>query len=291
MKFEPLALAHRPLFEAYGPKEAESADSGFVNLWLWRHARRIEVAEFSGFLCIRQTYPGSDPVMLMPLGQGDLSAVLEALRQIFSQQGYPLTFRALNESMKAALSEAWPDRFIFTPTPEHDDYLYETQALIELKGRAYHAKKNFVNRFEAAYGLHYESLNADNFSETLAFLEQWFARAPYPADAEKQGILDLLAHRELFNCTYNLLRAEGEIAAFTVGEALSSDRVVIHVEKGDSRFPGSYQAINRTHLEREWAHTKIVNREEDLGIEGLKKAKLSYHPVGFVHKYRARLVD
>ncbi|MGE4295897.1 MAG: DUF2156 domain-containing protein [Campylobacterales bacterium] len=291
MDFEPLSLSHQPLFaERLHRSAQESADAGFVNLWLWRHARHIETALFEGFLCVRQTYAGKSPVFLMPLGEGDLRGVLQALAALCARLGYPLCLRALTPAMKARIEAAWPGGFEFTRTPEHDDYLYDVASLIELKGRAYHAKKNFVNRFEAAYGLHYETLSDDNRPEVIGFLEQWFERAPYPAEAERQGILDLIAHYRRFDCSYGLLRAEGRVAAFTVGEALAGDRVVIHVEKADgAAYPGSYQSINQVHLQREWAHMKIVNREEDLGLEGLKKAKLSYHPVDFVQKYEAAL--
>lgn len=291
MEFEPLSLEHQPLFDAVLKGRAlESADATFVNLWLWRFSRQIEVASAAGFLCVRLTYGDRPPVMLMPEGEGDLPALLAQLEQTFQKQGHRLGFRALSETMIEKLENARPGAFEFTLTPEHDDYLYDAEALIELKGRVYHAKKNFVNRFATTYGIHYERLNDTNLEESIGFVEEWFERAPYKAEAEERGIVEMLREYRRFECSYGILRAENKIAGLTIGEALSSDRVVIHVEKADgANYPGSYQTLNQTHLERDWPRMKIVNREEDLGLEGLKKAKLSYHPVGFVKKYEAVL--
>jgi hypothetical protein len=291
MQFEPLSLSHQPLFERIlAPLELGISDYNFVNLWLWRHSRQIEVATHEGFLLVRLIYPNRPPVMLMPVGSGDLCRVLEAIERFCTDRGEPMGFRAVSEAMRADLEAIWPGRFEFAHTPCHDDYLYDTQALIELKGRAYHSKKNFVNRFIGEYGLDFESMQEGQAGEVIAFLQHWFDNAPYASDDEKQGIVDLIGDRTLFSqCSYGILRAQGRVVGFTIGEALSNNVVGIHVEKADGRYRGAYQALNKIHLERFWSHMTVVNREEDLGIEGLRKAKHSYKPIGFVTKYNATL--
>ena len=303
MTFEPINFSHKTVVDhAFKLTKQESADSTFVNLWLWRFAREIAVANHGGFVFVRQQEAQGEPSFLMPMGAGaagdqagDQTADHHAARSAFDalsfhakSEGCRLRFKALTESDRLLIHTLFPDQFAFTPTPSHDDYLYDTNALIKLAGREYHTKKNFVNRFETMYGINYERLNDENLAECLHFIDRWFEKAPYKADAEHKGIVELLREYKRFECTYGMLRAEGQIAGFTLGERLAENCVVIHIEKADGvNFQGSYQTINKVHLEREWAHTTIVNREEDLGLEGLRKAKLSYQPIGYVRKFDA----
>ncbi|MDR3347580.1 MAG: phosphatidylglycerol lysyltransferase domain-containing protein [Helicobacteraceae bacterium] len=291
MRFEPIDISHKADVDlAYKSSSMESADAVFVNLWLWRFSREISIARYNGFVIIAQRSEADGLQFLMPMGNGDLNEVISALIVKSRSEGFALRFSVVTQTDKERLEATCPERFTFTPMPDKNDYLYDCQSLIKLGGRSYHAKKNFVNRFETMYGISYEHLSDENLEETIGFVCRWFERAPYQAEAERVGIVEMLKIYRLFACSYGILRAEGEIAAFTIGEALSPDRVVIHVEKADgANYPGSYQTINNIHLERDWADMKVVNREEDLGIEGLRKAKLSYHPIDFVHKYEAVL--
>ena len=291
MNYEPLLLSHQQRVDGIlKPLGLGISDYNFVNLWLWRHSRRIELAFEMGFLVVRLTYPDRPPVMLMPVGQEDLAALLTQIKDHCESRGEVMAFRALSETMRTDLEACWPDRFEFVHTPCHDDYLYSVQALIELKGRAYHSKKNFVNRFISTHGLDFGPIRADEEGAVIAFLERWFAKAPYASDAERQGIVDLLKQRDSFaGCSYGVLRDQERVIGFSVGEALGEKVVGIHVEKADSDYAGAYQVINQAHLQTFWSDFEVVNREEDLGIEGLKKAKLSYKPIGFVTKYNATL--
>ncbi|GHV02835.1 hypothetical protein AGMMS50229_00300 [Campylobacterota bacterium] len=291
MDFEPLSLKHKPLIDAaYLHSARASADSTFVNLWLWRFAREITVATHGDLVLIREQIEGKTPQFLMPFGSGVLRGAVDWLIAKTQGEGYPLGFKALSQTDKTTLETAYPDKFVFVHTDAHDDYLYDCSLMISLAGRNLHPKKNFVNRFEAIYGINYERLSRENLAESIEFIDRWFERAPYNAEAEHKGVVELLSDFERFACSYGLLRAEGAIAGLTVGEALTEDSVVIHIEKADgTNYPGSYQTINQVHLAREYSNMKIVNREEDLGLEGLRKAKHSYHPIGFCKKYEATL--
>lgn len=285
MKFEPFSLEHKKEFDRiFREQKLLSADSTFTNLALWKFDREIEVAFNSDFLVVKQHFKDQDlPNFLFPVGDGNLEQVINKLKNSFEK----VIFRAVNNEQKEQLSAI--AQCEATPTPENSDYLYSVQDLIDLKGRAYHAKKNFVNRFVTKFRTDYENLNSSNQEELLSFIKNWFANAPYKNDAEEQGILGFVKNFELFNARVGILRADEKIAAFTVSEELSPEMVVVHIEKADPSFAGSYQSINKIHLESEWSGKKIVNREEDLGIEGLRKAKLSYHPIGYVDKFRVVL--
>lgn len=282
MNFESFSLTHKKEFDRFfRDQHTVSADSVFTNLALWRFDRNIQVAISDGFLVIKSTQNGLDPMLHFPIGNGKKDLIINRLKSQFEK----LTFKAVNSEQKEELINLKIANFTAIHTPQHSDYLYNISDLIDLKGRAYHSKKNFVNRFLANYRSSYENLTAQNQNELIAFVKNWFVNAPYKSDAECRGIVDLIENFELFNVRIGILRADEKIAAFAISEELSNQMVVVHVEKADPSFQGSYQAINKIHLEAEWSGKKIVNREEDLGLEGLKKAKLSYHPVGFVEKY------
>ncbi|MDR2638654.1 MAG: phosphatidylglycerol lysyltransferase domain-containing protein [Helicobacteraceae bacterium] len=294
MEFSPISLEWQAVLDgALAEQAPDTADAVFVNLWLWRFERKIELAKDRDFIYIKQTCHTCDgeeqePYFLFPVGRGNIKAALERLAKHCAAEGTPLRFRALTTKQKAALEGCCPRGFDIKHDRDHSDYLYDCAALINLNGRDYHSKKNFINRFATFYGIRYERLNDTNYYETIAFINAWFERAPYPAEAEKKGIISLLNDYRRFRCSYGLLRAEGQIAAFTIGESLSENAAVIHVEKADgANFQGSYQTINQVHLAREYADKTIINREEDLGIEGLRKAKLSYHPIAFADKFSA----
>ncbi|MDR2152430.1 MAG: phosphatidylglycerol lysyltransferase domain-containing protein [Helicobacteraceae bacterium] len=296
MDFSPISLERQAVLDAaLAAQTLETADATFVNLWLWRFERKIELAIEDDFIFIKQTCHTCEgkeqtPYFLFPIGRGDLKKAIDALKRHCDKEAIALKFRSVTKAQKTELESACPNAFAFAYDRDRSDYLYDCAALIGLNGRDYHSKKNFINRFATFYGIRYERLNDDNHQETIAFINAWFERAAYSAEFERQGIVSLLEEYRRFPCAYGVLRAEGQIAAFTIGQSLNETTAVIHVEKADgANFPGSYQTINRTHLEKEFADKRFVNREEDLGLEGLRKAKLSYRPIALVDKFDAEI--
>ncbi|MDR2905059.1 MAG: phosphatidylglycerol lysyltransferase domain-containing protein [Helicobacteraceae bacterium] len=292
MEFEELNFKHQKLFDAaLKIGEHYSADALFSNLYLWRFARKIEIASDPDFIFVKQTSKEAGKYFLAPIAlnaNADLKNALEILKNYAGKAGFRLVFRAVTATQKEAIQNALSQEFEFEFDRDHSDYIYSVSDLINLKGRVYHGKKNFVNRFAMLYGENYERISAANLAEAAKFAEEWFKRSPYGSNEEKLGILAVLAEFERFNLRGGLLRAQNEIAAITISEKLSKDRAVIHIEKANAEFQGAYQAINYAHLANEYADFASVNREEDLGIEGLRKAKLSYHPAQILEKFTAR---
>ncbi|MDR3162464.1 MAG: phosphatidylglycerol lysyltransferase domain-containing protein [Helicobacteraceae bacterium] len=289
MNFELISLKHKDAIDnALKSTTLETADRTFVNLWLWRFGREISVAAYKDFMVIGEQESSKPPCFLFPLGSAE--AAIGHLVEHCKSTDIPLCFRALTTVQAERLKEILGNRLELFHNGDHDDYLYDAQALITLSGKAYHAKKNFVNRFETLYGVCYERLDNRNLGETIAFINRWFDRSAYKVNGEREGIVELLKDYGRFSCSYGILRTEGQIVGLTIGEELSSECVVIHVEKADGiGYPGSYQVLNQAHLKHEWADKQIVNREEDLGLEGLRRAKLSYRPIGFAQKFEARV--
>ena len=186
--------------------------------------------------------------------------------------------------------EAFPDWTIEHDICE-DDYIYSIQELIELKGRKFEAKRHHIRTFlRNTPDFSYEVMNADNALECVPVTKAWLRRQQSDDEilqAETFAVEQALTQFAELNLSGGLIRIDGKIKAFTVGEALSEDTVVIHIEKADPEVVGLYQMINREYLAHSWSHMTFVNREEDMGIPGLRAAKLSYRPIRMVEKYRA----
>ncbi len=295
MQWKPIDIEDRAILERYfSAQDLHVSDFSFTNLYLWHFSRSISYAIVDGLLCIKTQYHGEQPFLFYPLGQGDKRAVIEQLMERFDSHAIPFSFRSLNLKMTQELERLFPARFEFIHNRDRSDYIYAVEELIELKGRKFHKKKNHLNRFFELYpNFSYENLSSENVEELLEAWKLWFGRIADEADEglknEYIGIVETLKQFDNMSYKGGILRVEGKIVAFTFGEQLDSDSVVVHIEKADTEYHGAYQAINQQFLANEWQHLKYVNREEDLGIEGLRRAKLSYQPVSFVDKYNAIL--
>jgi len=177
----------------------------------------------------------------------------------------------------------------FVENRDRFDYLYSISELIELKGRKYHKKKNHLNRFKELYSFTYEPITQENIKELKNVWKEWFAKTEESASEglkmENLGLLDVFRNYLFLSIKGAIIRVNGKIIAFSLGESLNDETVVIHTEKADINYHGAYQIINQQFLEKEWSCFRYANREEDLGIEGLRKAKLSYNPVLLAKKF------
>ncbi len=169
------------------------------------------------------------------------------------------------------------------------DYIYNAEDLATLKGNKYHKKRNLVHQFERLYPTNvYEELSRENVGDVIAFMHRFMADTEMNEDKryENERVLEILSEYDRLPIVGGLVRVEGEVAAFTVGE-LIDETLLVHVEKADRRFKGAYQYINCRFIKEVLKKSPIslVNREDDAGDEGLRQAKLSYFPVDVLHKY------
>lgn len=203
------------------------------------------------------------------------------------------SIHSLSEVDKIELESLFPNTFDFIYRKDRSDYIYSTPELIELKGKKYHKKKTHLNRFIERYAFTYESLSDENLHELITTYQTWFGKISDTASDglrnEYVGIIESLKQFPKLDFKGGILRVEGKIIAFSFGEPLNANTAVIHIEKADIEYQGAYQAINREFLAHEWSAFPLVNREEDLGIEGLRKAKQSYQPLFLQTKFDAVL--
>jgi hypothetical protein len=169
------------------------------------------------------------------------------------------------------------------------DYVYVTEDLIKLSGNRYHRKKNHLNKFLKNYRFEYRRLDEIPTGAFLELQEDWCELRSCVENPdlfhEDRAIYEALTNSERLGFEGGAILIDSKVEAFALGEPLNPDTAVIHVEKANPEIPGLYVAINQQFCEHAWSYLKYVNREQDLGVEGLRKAKLSYYPDHLVEKY------
>ncbi|NHA71450.1 DUF2156 domain-containing protein, partial [Helicobacter pylori] len=181
--------------------------------------------------------------------------------------------------------------FDFTYNRDRSDYVYSIEELIALKGKKYHKKKNHLNQFLTnCANFIYEKISPQNRKEVLEASQEWFLESQTDDIGlinENKGIQSVLENYESLDVKGGLVRVNGEIVSFSFGEVLNEESALIHIEKARADIAGAYQIINQQLLLNEFSHLTYANREEDLGLEGLRRSKMSYNPVFLIDKYEA----
>jgi hypothetical protein len=159
--------------------------------------------------------------------------------------------------------------------------------LIELSGRKYQQKRNHINRFRQFYDFAYYTMTPEHFPACLRLFQQWATdkNDSTEVEAERLALQEALDHYTLLNLTGGVLEAGGAVQAFAIGSRLNRDTALIHFEKANPEFSGIYSVINQLFIAEEWADTKYINREDDMGLPGLRQAKNRYHPLRLIEKY------
>ena len=290
LRFEPIQLDRRMEYAqrlAQCPQVA--SDYSFLNLWAWAEDYGLLWAWADDLVWIQQTRPR----MLYWAPVGDWDKI--DWRGRFKQNGDQNTgFLRIPQH----LADCWLAEFSGLPVVTDDrgnwDYIYTCENLIELKGNRYHKKKNLLNQFRKKYEYSYVPLTSDRVEHAIGMQTDWCTwRDCESSDilsAENRAIYKILEKWDCLEGTLGgAIMVDQRMVAYTVAEPLTDNTVLIHFEKGDTEFKGVYQAMNQMFLENSAANFTYVNREQDLNDEGLRKAKLSYHPAEFLKKYRIEL--
>lgn len=269
-------------------------DYSFSNLFIWRKKNNIEIAEHNGFAVVR--FENATKAMyLYPIGAGDRAAVIRDMQEDAKRSGKPFYMACVTNDMKAELEEVFPGKFEYIEDRASYDYIYNSEDLIQLSGKKYHSKRNHISRFKALGDWEYEEIGDKNIAECLEMNKQWCRENGCGEDNglrdEHYAVNDALNYFKELEFAGGLLRLYGKVVAFTIGEMLCKDTFVVHIEKAYSQVEGAYPTINNEFVSRNCVNYRYVNREEDTGDEGLRKAKLSYQPAILLEKDIARLKD
>ena len=287
--FHPVTVADKPLFGRYmHTSEEQNCDLNFANIFCWSDTYHSEVAEAEGFLVIRFDNGGAKSYM-QPVGGGDKRTILELLRQDAALQGTPLRLYGLSHEWREFLERNYPSEFAFDAPRALSDYIYRTEDLAQLQGRKYQPKRNHLNRFIARYDWSAEPLSRANLKDCILLNRKWLeGREMGDAErAEQQALCRAFDNFDTLNLRGMVLYADGKPAAFTYGTPINSKTFCTHVEKYDSTVEGAATMINRLMAQSLEDDFEFVNREDDLGLEGLRFAKMSYYPALLLDKISA----
>lgn len=296
IKFKNLTLDDKEMIVDYMKKgQYQNSECTFTNMFIWRDCYHVQWAIVNDLLVVKPGQ-GDENWILQPYGEytdGRLKDTLLQVKEFFNAQGEPLVMRAVTEGFKEVLEEQCPGMFQLEEERDLEDYLYNGADLRELKGRKYHSKRNHLSNFRKNYPDYvYEPMTVEDVEEIWAYIEEWCRQKECNGKftdgliCEKKAIREALDYFEELDYIGAVIRIDGKIKAFTMGEKICDNTIVIHVEKADGEINGLYGAINQEFLLHAWPDIEFVNREEDTGDEGLRKAKLSYHPVQLVKKYK-----
>lgn len=270
-----------------------NCDLSFSNLCSWRFLYGTQYAVMDGFLLLK-FWAAGELVYMMPIGQGDLRHVLDALMDDAHHEGQPLCLLGICTDMCDELEELMPGQFTFTADRDYADYLYLRTDLATLAGKKLQPKRNHVNKFKRTYpDYQYTPITPDRIGECLDLEAEWClannCQQHEGTGNERRALTYALDHFEELGLTGGILHVGGRIAAFTFGMPINRDTFGVHVEKADTSIEGAYAMINYEFANHVPPQYVYLNREEDLGIEGLRKAKLSYQPAIILQKYSACL--
>jgi len=291
-QFKDFSLEEKPLLEAtllkFPPVISELT---FTNLFIWRHAYQLKISHLKNFICLLSSKEGRS-FFFPPIGEGDRVESSRILLQYLKERGISPEIARVPESMVTSID--WKENGMRVDLDRNQsDYIYLAEDLIKLEGRKYHRKRNHIKQFKEKYAYQYLSLTSERISESLRLETEWCDLrhcevVPGLAN-ESVAIKEALTHFDQLNMRGGVILIDGKLEAFTLGEPLNPETVVIHIEKANPAFEGLYPLINQVFLEEEWSAYLYVNREQDLGEEGLRKAKESYFPHHMIEKYTITL--
>ena len=272
--------------EYYNMCGYKNSEANFTNMFIWKDGYDMTYDVVGGFLVLMAKTTKGEPFYYFPAGGGDVKSVIEQMDKYYTDLGLHYSIRPLTEDTKHTLETKMPGFFRFTHHRDYDDYVYEIKSLIELPGKDYHAKKNHFNSFIKNYQYSYNRITPDTKDVCKEKIIEWIKERTENNIAEIKSVEEMFEHFEKLDVIGAFLEVDGDIAAITVGE-LHQGTALIHIEKANTQYKGAYAAINKLFLQNEFSELKYVNREEDMGIAGLRKAKLSYHPAFMIEKYIA----
>ena len=281
MEFRPIQKSDKAIYEAfYKDGTRMASDASFLTPYAWAGSYAPSLYTEKDLICVEGKPKGRAPYYLMPQGPGDKIRLIQQMHRRCLSLSLPFSIHWVLKDELPLVKEAIGDAIWIEDVRDGADYIYETASLCTLSGKKLHAKRNHVNTFKATYSHRFETITAENLDKASAFV---YARCN--TQEEKIAMQRLFQAYFDFALTGMLLYANETLCAVTVGEKINADTALIHLEKGDTSFTGAYAAVNQIFISNYFPDTVYVNREEDMGIEGLRKAKLSYRPAFLLEKY------
>lgn len=269
----------------------------FTNLFAWAEIYRYRVARADQFLVVKGESLEGIPYYFYPVGKGDPKKVMEIMAQGAASGGYEFILAGLSIENIAVLDRLFPGNFLYTARRDNYDYVYLLDNLVKLTGDKFRSKRNHINQFKKNSSWTFEEISSENIAECWEMNLEWCKAHGCMYDVglanENCAVRRCFDYFAELGLEGGLIRSQGKVVAYTMGDRLNADTYDIHIEKAFEDIPGAYQMINHEFaalIQKNHPEIIYVNREEDLGHEGLRKAKLSYHPVKMEEKYWGKFV-
>ncbi len=293
--FKTVTAEDKPLYEEYFHKShRRGCEFSFLNVFLWGEQK---YAILNGCLLLLSKFAGKY-YYSYPFGDGDVIKTIKDIIEDSKERSIPCHINGITPAEKDFLETEFPDTFSFSTTEDSYDYVYDIENLSTLAGKKYHGKRNHINKFFESYpDAVTEILNENNISQVKKMADAWFnareERVPeHTFDMERVALNKLFENYTNVCAEGMILKNGDEILAFSVGSPFYEDTFDVHFEKASEDTDGAYPVINREfarYIKEKYPKIRFLDREEDMGLEGLRRAKQSYRPLFLVEKWRAEL--
>ncbi len=293
LRYKEVELTDKPwMDELFAMGERGSLEYNFTSCFVWRHVYKFRVARLNDRLLLMSN--PENPTFLFPAGRGPIESAIERMALYARAASVPLKFHTVLKKDRDWLEATYPGRFTFEDFRNGSDYVYERERLATLKGSKLSAKRNHINRFlENHPDWTYEPLSAANMEEARQMNMAWCVEASRRQEADLSdeycAVEQALRNYDALHLSGGLIRTGGQVVAFSVGDPLNEDTFLVHFEKAFADMQGAYPMINKQFVLENCMDYTYINREDDTGSPGLRKAKLSYDPHHLVEKYTATL--
>ncbi|MFA5103805.1 MAG: phosphatidylglycerol lysyltransferase domain-containing protein [Candidatus Margulisiibacteriota bacterium] len=286
--FKPLEREDKELFENYYfRRKIEISDHAFTNYYIWRKIDQPQLTIIAGCLCALVMGPDKRRHFMMPLGDGD---VKEAGKICLEHTG---SIIRADYHFKEAVGQN--EQYEIVEDRDNFDYVYLTKDIAGLKGRNYDGKRNHINAFLKNNIYVYEKMEKKHIDACIELNDIWCESKKKESEGfpnlecEAEAARETLLNKDFLGLIGGVIIVNDKILAFSLGQKLTEDTAVIHIEKSDPAVRGAAQLINREFASNELANFTYINREQDMGHPGLRRAKMSYHPVELKKKYNIRM--
>ncbi len=289
LNFKKINIKDRDIFKNLIKKtEFENSEFSFANIFIWQNSFDLRLCVAENEIYISSTVPSTGKyVHFQPIctEKSDIQKVFENIRDDIKSNGGEFCIASANDYCVKLVKDNFPQLKV-VEIPDMYDYVYLTEDLSNLEGKKYHKKRTHVNKFTKEYDYEYKRIDESNKHHCLEITEKWIEQAggdPYNEHSAVELAIKNMQELELFGA---LIYVNDVPVAYTIAEAMTEDMALIHLEKATFDYRGAYPVINQQFAKRELlGKFKYINREEDMGIDGIRQAKKSYYPHKMVKKY------
>lgn len=291
LDFRPIQLADKDIFKKYSSYTDTLLgwEYSFAMTWIWNAFEKTQVCD-TGDMAFVWTQFFGDYVYFPPLlkDKNDFVKAVDIISKQCCKCGCAMDLRGLTKEQVDLLDK---DKFTITTSLDTSDYIYSGNELSELVGKKFHSKRNFVSRFKRNYEYIFREYNdSQDKKQIFDLYKKWNANAKHETlDIEEKVISNALNNYKELGLDISVIEIDGKVMAFAINSISNKDVAHTLFEKADTDYEGSYQAINQFNAQKYLSEVKYVNRQEDLGIEGLRKAKQSYNPIMLLQKYNVKV--